>query len=476
MSGKGDISLKTKLLRTDCHFTWGLSKNDIDIGDLQQRIEDDIKYSSEKKAELKYLFSFLAFTKYLQDLPEEALEDLKKAEEDVYKHKKEGYQKMLVATYGDFAWLYYHMGDYSTSQTYLAKLEDIKKQFPPSVLQAAVNGEKGWTFLRCSCKNYEKAKECFRKALEEEPDDGEWNAGYAIALYRTEWDATSAEESQAVKQLRRALELNPEDALIMVLLGLRLCVFKKMREAEDLVEKALEISPDDPHVTRYVAKFYRQSGSLEKSVALLKKALEKAPSSAFLHHQIAICYKIMKYNLSTSGGQARNSAETELVHLSVYHLETAVNLRPSFIFALTGLAASFAECGDLSRAEEMFQNTAELARAKNDNLQTVYRYYGDFLQYQKKSESLAIKQYMEGSKMQADTREGKKCISRLHNLARKRIYRNPEDGEAFGILGYVHRTKDEKREAIECYEKALLLDLENEEYLSALCDLRLSLV
>uniref|UniRef100_A0A8C9RMN3 Interferon-induced protein with tetratricopeptide repeats 5-like n=1 Tax=Scleropages formosus TaxID=113540 RepID=A0A8C9RMN3_SCLFO len=294
-----DMSLQTKLLQLECHFTWSLKECDADLTDLQNRLEDDCIFYVGEETGTGRLLSFLAFTKYRQNLPEEALEDLKKAEDLVQKDNKKDCEKLLVVTYGDFAWLYYYMGDYSTSWIYIEKLEELKEQFPPSVLQAVVNAEKGWTFLKYSRKCYEKAKECFRKALEEEPDDSEWNAGYAIALYRIEWDVTSAEESQAVKQLRRALELNPGDALIMVLLGLRLCVFKEMREAEDLVEKALEISPDNPYVTRYVAKFYRQSGSLEKSVALLKKALKQTPNSAFLHHQIATSYKMKKIHLLT---------------------------------------------------------------------------------------------------------------------------------------------------------------------------------
>ncbi|KAL4601638.1 interferon-induced protein with tetratricopeptide repeats 5-like, partial [Arapaima gigas] len=317
-SGNEDVLLKTRLLKLDCHFTWDLKKTDTDLSDLQQRIEDDINLYLEKKVEIKYLFNFLAFTKYLQDLPEEALENLKKAEE-ICKCNKEACGKMLVVTYGDFAWLYYHMGDYSASQRYLAKLEEVKKQFPPSVLQAAVCGEKGWNFLRYSRKYYEKAKECFQKALDMEPDDSDWNAGYAFTLYRTESDATCAEDSQAIKHLRRALELNPDDARIMALLGLRL-----------------------------------------------------------------------------------------------------------------------------------------------------------FL-YQKKSPTVAIKHYREASKLHKDTKDGKKCLDKLKSLAEKCIAENSKDDKAFAILGYVHQMRDEKREAIECYEKALSLDPKNEEYLTALCDVQLSL-
>uniref|UniRef100_A0A0E9VQY7 Tetratricopeptide repeat protein n=1 Tax=Anguilla anguilla TaxID=7936 RepID=A0A0E9VQY7_ANGAN len=55
----------------------------------------------------------------------------------------------------------------------------------------------------------EKAKECFEKAVELEPEEIEWNKSYAVALYRTESNLTSFEESPACRQLRRVLELDP---------------------------------------------------------------------------------------------------------------------------------------------------------------------------------------------------------------------------------------------------------------------------
>lgn len=53
-------------------------------------------------------------------------------------------------------------------------------------LHPEVYGEKGWTFLKFSSSYYTKAEEYFCKALELQPDDWEWNTGYAIVLYRTE--------------------------------------------------------------------------------------------------------------------------------------------------------------------------------------------------------------------------------------------------------------------------------------------------
>lgn len=66
-------------------------------------------------------------------------------------------------------------------------------------------------------------------------------------------------------------------------------------------------------------------------------------------------------------------------------------------------------------------------------------------------------------------------LQKLKQMAERRLSNNPRDGQAYGILGAVARAEDEQRRAVEYYEKALERDKNNEEYLSALCELQLQL-
>ncbi|XP_069045030.1 interferon-induced protein with tetratricopeptide repeats 5-like [Lepisosteus oculatus] len=473
-----EASIKIKLLQLECHFTWGLRKVDPDLKDLQDRLQEQIGLGHGGDTGTICSYNLLAYVNHLQGFNEEALENLRKAEEFIKKQHGDEYGKFLSITYGDFAWVYHHMGDLSKVQSYLDMLDNINKRFlatSPADLQPAVYGEKGWSCLKYNRKYYTTAKECFEKALIVEPENADWNAGYAIALYRLEGfesERISAKDSAALKQLRRALELNPEDCVIMVLLGLKLAHFKKNKEAEELVEKALEMSPDNPYVTRYVAKFFRQNGLLEKSIKLLNRALERTPNSGFIHHQIALGYKKKKIALSKNGNYVQKSMEIDrLRRLCIYHLEKATTQKPSFIYAGVELALLYAECKNTERAEELFQRMFSIAKEKNEDIQIVHYYYGDFQLYHKRSEHLAIKHYKE-----ACEGKDKKCLYKLKSIAENHISKSPHDAEAYGILGFVHRMKDEKIQAIECYEKALLGDLGNGEYLAALCDLRLSLI
>lgn len=116
-----------------------------------------------------------------------------------------------------------------------------------------------------------------------------------------------------------------------------------------------------------------------------------------------------------------------------------------------------------------------MPNVKSENMQALYYTYGDFQLYHKGSESLAIQCYKDGLKIQKNNSDQIMLYKKLKNLAERKIASNSQDGEAYGILGFAHQMNNERLEAIECYEKAILRDPGNDEYLSALCDLRLSL-
>lgn len=68
------------------------------------------------------------------------------------------------------------------------------------------------------------------------------------------------------------------------------------------------------------------------------------------------------------------------------------------------------------RAEEMFQNTFQVAREKKVNYQVVHHYYADFQQYFMKCEPAAIKHYTECLKINPNTYHGKKSAERLQKI------------------------------------------------------------
>lgn len=375
--------------------------------------------------------------KYLLGSPQDALAFLQKCIELTREYRENDCDKWLIVAYGNLAWLQYHMKCFSECESYLEKIGSIAQKFPDSALglRHEVLGEKAWALFKFSRKYYSQAKECFEKALELEPMDAQWNCGYAFVLHRTETQCSSGTDSPTIKQLKRAVNTNPDNGELKAILALRLGHSPEFDEAERLVEEALEGSPDAPNVIRYVGKFLRTYGSVERSIALLKRALEKSPTSAFIHHQLALCYKRKIISLRHEGSQNSPSAAVEIQRLRnqcIYHLDKATELKTGFLIAMTELAIQYSEDGKLDRAEELFQQTLQIAKEKNEGLQKVYLCYGEFQQYRRRSLTEAITNYMKCLKIDEDTKDGKKSAKHLNKIKDRRSSTSPGSGRAHG--------------------------------------------
>uniref|UniRef100_W5LTV9 Uncharacterized protein n=1 Tax=Astyanax mexicanus TaxID=7994 RepID=W5LTV9_ASTMX len=474
--------LEAELQQLECHFTWELKKEDTDITEVLNRLENHETLCFGGKAGLAQTYNSLAYVKYLLGSSTEALTHLQKSMELTREFHKDNCDKWLIVIYDNLAWLHHHMKDYSECENYLQKLREIAEKFPPdspSTLHHEVLGEKAWALFKFSFHFYERAKDCFKKALELEPTNPSWNTGYAFVLHRTEKNVSfsSADESPTIQQLHLAIDTDPENDELKALLALRLGKFGQFDEAESLVEKALEGSPNAPNVIRYVGKFLRIYGCVDRSIDVLKRVLESFPNSGFLHHQIALSYKEKKISLQKAVGRDSSSVASEIQRLRrqcICHLEEATTLKGCFINAMMELAIQYGEDGMLDRAEKLFEETLQMAIEKNEFLQQVYLYYGEFLQYRKRCLPLAINCYKECLKMNHKKIDGKRSAKNLNKIADRYLSKNPNDSRAWGILGFIHKVKGENSEAIKCYEKALQYK-DNDEYLSALCELQLNL-
>ncbi|XP_043912272.1 interferon-induced protein with tetratricopeptide repeats 5-like [Protopterus annectens] len=474
-------SLKSKLLHLDCHFTWGLKKEFIDVENFEQRMHDEINFAEIKS--VYHCYNRLAYASHLKGNYEEALTQLQKSEEIIRRDYTSDIDRHIVVTYGNFAWVYYHMDRTTESENYIQKVQNICKKLGSTSLYTAplaeVYREKGWTLLTFCRIYYVEAAECFEKALKENPSDPESNSGYAVALYRLEtplYVKSKLEDSKSLSQLRQALAINPNDTLCMVLLGLKLQDFGKQREGFECIEQALQKSPDVPHVIRYAAKFLRKYGSVDMSLQLLKKALEKTPNSAFLHSQVGICYQQKLCSLKNKVYPRGCSVETaDLIRKIIYHLEMAVELKPQFHIALLILVDAYKEAHNYEKVEVCFKKLYDIPSNTPENLQEIHLAYGLFLLKDKKSESDAVLYFKEGYKIKNPSRSRQMCCSNLTKIAERKLSINPKDSTALGILGFVHLQNEEKSQAIEHYKKALQYDPDNEDYLNALTELQLSL-
>ncbi|NXA13115.1 IFIT5 protein, partial [Sapayoa aenigma] len=470
-------SLKTSLLQLECYFTWTLLKEDVDLDHLEETVGDQIKFFQESNITN---YNLLSYIYHLKNSNEEALKSLQKAEEAVQKHHPDEIPRRSLVTWGNYAWIYYHMKRYEEAQTYVSKVENSCKNLSSTarwkIHLPEIYAEQGWALLSFGENYFERAKTCFENALKKEPNNPDFNAGYATTMYRLEvigW-RPSEEVNSSLEPLKRTVELNPNDTCIMALLALKLQDLEQVDEGERYIEEAMQKTPDLPYFLRYAAKFYRRKGDLSKAVEILKKALALTPNSSFLHHQLGICYRGNVFKLKKTENPPQEQVE-ELIQLAIFHFKIVIDQKTKFVAAYCDLAGMYALDKRYEEAEDAFQKVLHRNNLSCIDKQRLYFNYGNFQRFHMKSELEAIKYYIEGLKIQEDSYGRKKCREAAETLLEQKIKRGLGDAAVFGTLGLIRNLNGEKQEAVECYEKAIALDPNNKEYQNALHELRLSI-
>ncbi|XP_040844640.1 interferon-induced protein with tetratricopeptide repeats 1-like [Ochotona curzoniae] len=463
--------IREKLGQLRCHFTWQLLIEDSEVSDLEERISEEIQF-----LETSYnvgIHNLLAYVKHLQGKNEDALECLEEGENLCQRDQADEPDVRCLVTWGNYAWVYYHMGRWEDTQKYLDKVQEICNRFEDSsryrVECPEMDCVEGWALLKCGGKHYERAKACFQKALEVDPENPEFNTGYAIVTYRLDYAAkglNNISEAFSLPPLRKAISLNPQDGYLKALLALKLQDVGEEAEGQMHLEEALTHGSSQTYVFRYAAKFYRRQGRLDEALRYLKKALKATPNSAFLHHQMGLCYRgqMIQIKKSTNWqfqGQSRRDVD-RLVQLAIFHFEYAVKLKPSFEIAYVDLARTYIHAGDHEKAEDTFQKVLGIIPGQQYSLQYIHFYYAQFLQFQKKSEAEAINHYLKAIKIEQNSFIKDKSIDVVKQLALKKLESNESDPEGLSLLGLVHKLKGDLSEALECYEQALRLNPERE--------------
>ncbi|KAJ8361525.1 hypothetical protein SKAU_G00180500 [Synaphobranchus kaupii] len=413
-SGEENENLRSDLEKLECHFTWGLTAQDVNLNFLEAKFRDVVSLPEDslpQEINLKgRTYNHLAYVKHLQGCNQEALGYLGKANKE-----NEDNAKSCIVTYGNLAWVHHLMGDDREANTYLRRLES-NESFPtppPAALHREVFGEKAWSLLNFSKNHYQDAKECFYESLQREPDDKELNTGYAFSLFRWDgWRIKNGEKiplstSRSVRQLKKAQELDPDNGMIMVYLALVFQNNGKKLVAGNYIKKALEVSPNNFCVVLRVGKFLRKVKNYDMALHALEKMLKIVPDSARLHHEIS-----NNYRWKAIRGNGLQD-DRELILRSIPHKEEEVRLNPSYFYPQLELAMRYAEVKDMERAEGMFQEMFARYDLKPADRQALHRMYGDFQKYHMDSMRTAVTHYMEGMRLQNISTDWEKCRTRL---------------------------------------------------------------
>ncbi|KAM9323780.1 interferon-induced protein with tetratricopeptide repeats 5-like [Gastrophryne carolinensis] len=439
-------TLKEELLKLQCHFTWNLFVDYVDIDHIEERLNDQIAFLSNVYKHR--MFNLLSYLKYHKGDLDEAILQLQKSETQLQESnpaEESDVKKMVM--YGNYAWVFYHQNHISKSCTYTAKVNAILNKYEsPQIknhLLLEIYSEQGWSYLSYTCKYYENAVECFEKALKLEPENPDLSSGYAIAVYRTEGLIHLEKPSKkSLPLLERAVKLNPKDTVVKTYLALKHQLGKNYQEAQKLIEEALCEEPESPYVLRYVATFYRRNNLFDKAIEVLKKALKLTPNSASLHNQLGHCYiKYVKKRKRESEPNIHYTQQQEAISNAMFHFEKAVELKKTFASAYIMLAETYIEAKQYQRAEDVFHKLLDMESINSSEKQEFHLKWAQYELWNKKSE--AVRHFKEAIMIPTPTFYRQYAIDLLRNLPKKMIYRNSGDDTGYGLLGFIYQHQDQ---------------------------------
>lgn len=135
-------------------------------------------------------------------------------------------------------------------------------------------------------ETYLKSKPAAQKAIELDPTLAEPHAALGGDLSEYDRDFSGAE-----RELRRALELNPNYATGHQWYGEFLGIMGRFDEAINEAKRAQELDPQSPIINTMLGEIYREGRRYDEAVAQFHKTLELDPNFAQAHSLLSAAYE-----------------------------------------------------------------------------------------------------------------------------------------------------------------------------------------
>ena len=255
----------------------------------------------------------------------------------------------------------------------------------------------------------EKAEDCYRRALEDAPDDPviHNNLGNVVA--------TLGRAEEAIKHYRRAVELDSAYADAKANLGVALRDAGDTGEALEFLERAQQDHPEHAVLLNAYGNTLRQAENIEDAIAVLKRALEVHPNFAEAHNNLGLAYAL-----------------EQKTGLAAKHMRRATELQPDAPIINNNYGALMLRTFNFEEAIKALKNAVASDPEYDDALI-----------------NLGVAHYMCG--------EADDAIAAYQRV----IGRNPENGFARYSLGVSYLEDQRLEEAEREVRHALKLDPEN---------------
>jgi tetratricopeptide (TPR) repeat protein len=138
-------------------------------------------------------------------------------------------------------------------------------------------------------EDYSNAAKTYDDAIKliSEPVQGHWRVFYYAGISHErlkDWNA-------AEKLFRRALELSPDEPMVLNYLGYSMIEKKiNLTEAMEMVKKAVDLKPNDGYIIDSLGWAYYQLGDYEQAVNHIERAVELLPADPIIGEHLGDAY------------------------------------------------------------------------------------------------------------------------------------------------------------------------------------------
>ncbi|XDV43164.1 hypothetical protein PO909_011686 [Leuciscus waleckii] len=405
-------SLKQRLERLECYFTWDLGQHRNELQGMKRRIQN---VDQETCTWPVHYYNLLGYIHQTLGSNTEAVKHLHKAESVIQEQGTEEAGVQLQVNKANLAWVYFHLGEMDKSKGYLEEVERLQRMHPAPpgcTLHPEVSGEKGWTLVKFNKSKKRQAIDYFKMALNAEPDRKEWHKGLAIAMNTAhiKSEFTPELEADILEQVKTAAEIDPNDLFLQSLYILRKSEAQAENNEEE-VQSILErtLSTGNLDGLGFIFEYFRLI-SFERAIQEGQRIREKFPDSTTVLKILADLYKRKVYSMKEDS-QERQAWAQKGIEL----FEEVVRDNPDSVRGWISLASLHCYAHNTERADEIYQ---QLLSEKDDlpphTQQFLYYSYSCHLYYNKQqSRDQSIDYLMKAAAIQNTSEDRQKSIMLL---------------------------------------------------------------
>jgi tetratricopeptide (TPR) repeat protein len=290
-------------------------------------------------------------------------------------------------------------------------------------------------------QNYEKALDCFQKAIELNPQYAEaykriGNIYFALQDYE-----------KVIKYNKKAIKYKPDYIDAYFNAGLA-CHYKQdYNNVIKYFKKVIELDPNETEAYNYIGVAYIQKYEDDIAIEYFKKGIEQNPNDAYAYFSIGLVYN------------NKNDAKT------IEYLQKAIKLNPKHIDSHFYLGIAYQKTQNFHKAIKCFQTVIGL----NQNNAEAYFLLGVNYVLWKNDYDYAISCYQKvieinpyhagayfniGNAYAAKYSDNDKAFIYF----RKALELKPDYADVYLNMGMAYERKQNHKKAFECYRKAIELN------------------